>query len=302
MPVGPNLTSTWQAIFPVILASAREYVEKPTLMTSRNTVTTVTLKDGQGLTYYWPKFGTPLEAQVLEEGVPITTRQQIVPTVQQFTTQEIGVSVLMTDRALRVVPENMQARAGRFAGNAMRRKMETDMISLLSGFSRVLGGAGVTFNPNWIAAARVRLAAGAEANQKEPATGVPTAVLHPFQLHAVLTASATLGSNINDNTGRFPIPGWTDELIREYDVRQLYGVTVATTPYIPIDSNGDAYGAIFTRDALIHVKTSHVMRTEMDRDIDLRAHWMVMTAEYGFGELEDQWGISILADASVPTG
>jgi hypothetical protein len=53
--------------------------------------------------------------------------------------------------------------------------------------------------------------------------------------------------------------------------------------------------------AFLYVGTSHSMKMEKDRDIELRADTMVLTSEYGFGELEDQFGFAITADATAPT-
>lgn len=300
---GVNTSTTWANVTPTVLARARDVIEKPTVMTNEQVVTVVELKDGDGLTYNWPKFGTGLNAQTLNEGVPINNPQKLIPTTQQFTTSENGVQVIMTDKSKRVTQEPQAARAGRFMGNAMRRLKETTGLALFSGASRDLGSAGSSFSPNWLAAAKVRLRAASESGQTEPAEGDIVAILHPFHTHDILTASATLGSNENVlATGRQPIDGWTEELVREYDIRRVYGVDIASAPLISVDGSDDAIGAILSKMALIHVKTSNMMRTEKDRDIELRADMIVMTSEYGFGELEDQFYFKITADALAPTG
>lgn len=301
MASGINTTGNLGNVIPTVLSRARDLVEKPTVMTNSNVVTKVTLKDGDGLTYNWPKFGTALEAQDLTEGVPINNPQKLIPDTQQFGTSEIGLQVILTDKAKRVTKEPMAARAGRFMGNAMRRSKEVTGLGLFSGLSRSFGSAGASFDAGWLSAGKVRLAAASEANQTEPVEGEIIAIVHNFHAHDILQDSATLGSNLNDNTGRFPIQGWTEELVREYDIRRVYGVDVAQAPLIAIDSDDDAVGAIFGKMAFIHVATSHSMRMEKDRDITLRADMMVLTSEYGFGELEDQAGIKIIADATAPT-
>lgn len=278
-------------------------MEKPTFMTSM--VSTVTLKDGDGTTYNWPKFGTMLTAQNLSEGVPINNPQKLIPSSQQFTVSEVGIEIIITDRAMRYTPEPMKARAGRFAGNAMKRKMEGDLLALFPGFSRDLGAAGNAFNPNFLAVAQVRLSAasgtGADAAATESAPTPYSAVIHPFHYHDVLVSAGTLGNNINTTTGYIPIEGLTEELIRNYDVKRLYDTNMAKSPLIPIDASDDAVGAVFSKEALLLVRTSNMLRTETDRDIHLRAWDMVITSEYGTGEVEDQWGFAITADATPPT-
>lgn len=301
MADGTNTTTDWANVIPTVLSRARDVIEKPTIMTNENVVTVETIKDGDGSTFNWPKFGDLLEADTLSEGEPIGRRQKLIPSTQQFTTTEVGVAVIMTDKSMRVTPERMKARAGRFMGNAVRRRNETDMLGLFSGLSRDMGaGAGNAFDPADISGSVARLWAASESGQSEPIEGEPITVLHPFHYHDLLTSAATLGSNINSTSGYFPIEGLTEQLIREYDVKRLYGTTMVRAPLITIDSNDDAISAIFAKSAFIHVKTSHMFRMERDRDIELRANLMVLTAERGFGELEDQHGIKLTADASVP--
>jgi len=299
---GATTSTTVANVVPTVISAARDLIEKPTVMSDANVVTKRMIKDGDGLTYNWPKFGTNFSAQNLSENVAINNPQTLIPTTQQFSTSEIGVMFLLTDRAKRVTNEDLAGRGGRFMGNAMRRNVETTGLALFSGLSRDLGAAGNSFNPNFLAAAKVRLRSGTETNQTEPVEGEITAIVQPYHIHDIFTASTTLGNNENVlATGRQPIDGWTEEMIREYDVSRVYGVNIAGAPLITIDGSDDAVGAIFSKMAFLYVGTSHTMRTEKDRDITLRADVMVITQEYGFAELEDQFGFAITADASVPT-
>ena len=299
MATGNTTSTTLANVIPTILSRARDVIEKPTVMSEF--VQKVTLKDGDGLTYNWPKFGTKLDAQSLTENVPINNPQRLIPTTQQFTTSEVGVHVVLTDKAVRTTPEPMVARAGRFMGNAMKRKMETDLLSLFSGLSRELGAANSAWSPGWVSAGHARLIAASEANQTEPTEGRIVAVIHPFHFHDLLTSAATLGSNINSTSGYFPIEGITEELIRRGELKQLYDTVIARAPLMSVDGSDDAIGAIFSMDAFLLVRTSVSMRMERERDIYLRAEAMVITSEYGTGELEDQFGIKMTADATAPT-
>lgn len=303
MPAGVETTADISAVLPTILSPARDILEKPTFITEM--VSKVTLGDGDGSTINWPKFGTLLTAQSLSEGVPINNPQKLIPTSQQFTVSEVGTEIILTDKAIRQTPEAMKARAGRYAGNAMKRKMEQDILALFPGFSRDLGAAGNAFNPNFISVAGVRLSAasgtGTDAAAVEPAPTPYNAVIHPFHYHDITVSAGTLGNNINSSSGYMPIDGLTEEIIRNYDVKRLYDVNMAKHPLIAIDASDDAVGAVFSKEALLLVKTSVMMRTETDRDIHLRAWDMVMTSEYGTGEVEDTWGFAITADATPPT-
>lgn len=299
MATGINMTTDITAVIPTVLSPARDVVEQPTFMTEM--VSKVPLKDGDGNTYNWPKFGDKLSAQTLTEGVPIANPQKLIPSSQQFTVSEVGLEIIMTDKMIRRTPEAMKARAGRFAGNAMKRKREQDLLGLFAGASRDLGTAGNAFNPAFISAANVRLEAASESGADEPAPRPYSAVLHPFHYHDILQSAATLGSNINTTSGYMPIEGLTEELIRKYKVRELYDVMLATNALIPVDGSDDAVSGIFSKEAFLLVNTAHMMKTETERDIHLRAWDMVITSEYGTGEVEDQWHFAVTADATAPT-
>lgn len=304
MATGLQTTADISAIIATVLSPARDYIEKPTFL--EKMISHVPLKDGDGLTYNWPKFSTQLTAQSLSEGVPLHNPQKLIPTSQQFTVSEVGLEIMMTDRSLRVTPEPMRARAGRYAGAAMKRKLELDIMGLFAGLSRDLGSAGAAFNPAFLNAARVRLqtASGTGVDTgTEAAPGPLYAVLHPFHVHDIYVSSATLGSNIANTSpqGYYPIDGWTEDLVRNGNITRLYGLDIAQHALMPIDASDDAVGAVFSKEAFLYITTSNRMKTETDRDKNLRAWDMVITSEYGVGEVEDQWGFKITADATPPT-
>lgn len=295
----PQTSSEISAIIATVLSPARDFIEKPVFL--EKMVAHVELKDGDGLTYNWPKFSTQLTAQALTEGIPLHNPQKIIPASQQFTTSEVGIEVMMTDKSLRVTPEAMRARAGRYAAAAMKRKLEQDILALFAGLSRDLGAAGSAFNPAWLSAAKVRLATAGESGQTEPAPDEIYAVIHPFHYHDILVSAATLGSNINSSSGYFPIEGLTEELIRKYDIRSLYDVPIAKHALMSIDASDDTVGAIFAKEAFLYLTTSNRLKTEQEHDSHLRAWDIIMTSEYGVGEVEDQWGFKMTADATAPT-
>jgi hypothetical protein len=310
-PSGYITTADLGVVLPVVIGPARDYIEKETFLTQM--VTKLDLDDGDGLTINLPKWNTKFQAQILTEGVPIQNPQRLIPSSQQFTTYEVGAEIVITDQAVKKTPEAMMARAGRLMGSAMRRKKETDIVDLFPGLSRSLGAAGAPWSPNALSVGynRLQAAAGDQPNAgtangeaitaQEPApAGSVSAVIHPFHYHDLLTSAATLGSNINSTTGYFPIEGFTEDIIRNYMVNRLYNVPLFLSNYIPIDLNDDAIGAIFSRETFLLINTSLDMRVEKDRDINLRAWDVVITSEYGVGELEDQFGFKMPADASVP--
>jgi len=292
-PGGNTTTADLTNVLPTIISPAREYIEKKTFVTEF--VTKVKLADGDGLSVNMPKFGQVLQAQALAENVPISNPQRLIPSTQQFTAGEVGCEVILTDRAIQRTPEAMMARAGRFIGNAMRRKKEEDIIALFAGFSRDLGAAGAAYSSTKLAAAYTRLSAGSEAGQDEPAPMPYAAILHPYHWYDVLIEADTIGSNAA------PIPtGLTQRLSEDYVVQGLFGIPVDLHPLIPIDVQADAIGAVLSREALLLINTAHSMKREQERNIHLRAWDIVVTSQYGTGELEDQFGFAVTADATPP--
>ena len=294
-PSGNTTTTDLANVLPTIISPAREYIEKKTFITGF--VTSITLKDGDGLSINMPKFGQVLQAQALSENVPITNPQRLIPTTQQFTAGEVGCEVILTDRAIQRTPEAMMARAGRFLGNAMRRKKESDIIDLFAGLSRDLGAAGSAFTAADISIAFTRLSAGSESGQDEPAPGPYAAILHPYAWHDVLVQAATIGNS----TSGTPIPsGLSQQMSEDYVVQGLYGIPIDLHPLIAIDASDDAIGFIGSEEALLHIKTAHSMNREQERNIHLRAWDIVVTSQYGTGELEDQFAFAVTHDATVP--
>lgn len=294
-PSGNTTTSDLTNVLPTIISPAREYIEKKTFVT--RFVTSIKLSDGDGLSVNMPKFGQVLQAQALAENVAISNPQRLIPSTQQFTAGEVGCEVILTDRAIQRTPEAMMARAGRFIGNAMRRKKEEDLLALFAGFSRDLGSAGSTYSSTKLAAAYTRLSAGSEVGQSEPAPMPYAAILHPYHWYDVLVEASTIGSN----TAGTPIPeGLSQRMSEDYVVPGLFGIPVDLHPLIDIDAADDAIGAILSREALLLINTSTSMKREQERNIHLRAWDIVVTSQYGTGELEDQFGFAGTFDATAP--
>ena len=292
-PSGVTTTSDLSAVLPTIISPAREYNEKKTFVT--RFFTNIRLADGDGLSVNMPKFGQILQAQALAENVPISNPQRLIPSTQQFTAGEIGCEFIVTDRSVQRTPESMRARGGRFMGNAMRRKKESDVLDLIAGLSRDIGSAGAAFSAQKFAIAYSRLAAGAESGQDEPAPMPFGAILQPFGWFDVLVEAATLGLN-ND-----VIPsGLSQQMSEDYIVKGLFGIPVDLHPLVEIDASDDSIAFIGSKEAFLIINTSVSMRVESERNIHLRAWDSVITSQYGTGELEDQFAFACTHDAQVP--
>ena len=298
-PTGMTTSQDFVALEPVVLSRAREVAERDTLLTSGSFVTKITMPQGQGRKINIPRFTQRWVARNIQEGQPINNPQRLLPDIQSFTTYEIGLDFIATDQTEWWMPEQIIARAGRMMGAAIKRRQEEDMISLFQLPTRTLGAPGQTFNPNWLAAANMRLQVNTEIFPYDPATKKPLAVMHRYQVYPILQLSGTIGSNVFSG-GHIPITGWTEKLIQQFDIRELYGQAITYHDMLPIDANDDAVGCVFTQDAFLFINTSRSFFTERERDIQLRATLITATSHYGVGYLDDQFAIRIVCDASLP--
>ena len=214
----------------------------------------------------------------------------INPSSVTITASENGIMTTLTDLGRNAAPRNVAADIGKLFGEAIARKIDTDLTALFGGFSNTVGGnttvmsAALIFN----AVAKLR------------ATGVPSdnlaCILHPniaFDLKSGLS-----------NTFANPNPGAGNEALRTGFAGQIAGVSVYETSNMADASNnnpgttGDYKGAVFHSDAL-GLAMMQDLKIETQRDASLRADEIVATAVYGVGELQDSYGCEVEADSSI---
>ena len=214
----------------------------------------------------------------------------INPSSVTITASENGIMTTLTDLGRNAAPRNVAADIGKLFGEAIAKKIDTDLTALFGGFSNTVGGnttvmsAALIFN----AVAKLR------------ATGVPSdnlaCILHPniaFDLKSGLS-----------NTFANPNPGAGNEALRTGFAGQIAGVSVYETSNMADASGnnpgttGDYKGAVFHSDAL-GLAMMQDLKIETQRDASLRADEIVATAVYGVGELHDSYGCEVEADSSI---
>ena len=214
----------------------------------------------------------------------------INPSSVTITASENGIMTTLTDLGRNAAPRNVAADIGKLFGEAIAKKIDTDLTALFGGFSNTVGGnttvmsAALIFN----AVAKLR------------ATGVPSdnlaCILHPniaFDLKSGLS-----------NTFANPNAGVGNEALRTGFAGQIAGVSIYETSNMADSSNnnpgttGDYKGAVFHSDAL-GLAMMQDLKIETQRDASLRADEIVATAVYGVGELQDSYGCEVEADSSI---
>ena len=289
MATGPNTTLNIDDTVRPMLAESRYTMEFEPVM--KQLCRPESLPKGQGGIFRYPKWGTLSDAQDLTQGIDITQSQRITDSLATITPTEVGQKVIITDRTIDTVTANMWKVIGKLMGDAMARKIDKDGITMLDGFSTILGGAGTALTHDYLAAGLSAIQGGSEPC---PANVPVFGVFHPHQLHPLYKDQAP--------SGTYPIPaGLTADLIKRGAIDGVVGgVALKKDGNISKDSSDDAKGGIFAREALILVKDASPKSYKEHRG-SLRGWEIIDSIWYAYGEYKDDWGREAVFDAVTPT-
>jgi len=214
----------------------------------------------------------------------------INPSSVTITASENGLMTTLTDLGRNSAPRNVAGDIGKLFGEAIAKKIDTDLTAKFGGFSNTVGSATTVMSAALIFNAVAKLRA----------TGVPSdnlaCILHPniaFDLKSGLS-----------NTFANPNAGVGNEALRTGFAGQIAGVSIYETSNMADSSGnnpgttGDYKGAVFHSDAL-GLAMMQDLKIETQRDASLRADEIVATAVYGVGELQDSYGCEVEADSSI---
>lgn len=238
-----------------------------------------------GLTAQVPIYPA-IAASDLTEGTDISVPTSFETTSAEITALERGVLVSLTDLSAESAGEDVAAAIGRQIGDAMAKKVDTELAGLFSGFSNTVGSGAreITVEDLFKAAATLR------ANQ---APGPYVCVLHPYQAYQIKTQLAGAG-----NTNMVNPSDIGNEALRSGFVGNIAGMNVFESTVISGDSAGAFVGAAMASDALgFMIKRN--MRIEEQRDASLRATELVGSMAYGVKEIFDVYGVGIIGDAQL---
>ena len=209
----------------------------------------------------------------------------INPSSVTITASEIGIMTTLTDLGRNASPRNVSADIGKLFGEAIAKKIDTDLTALFDGFSTSVGSAGaeVTVAKLFEAAATLRQAA-----VPAPYAGV----LNPKVAYNVKKNLTNTFVNPNPND-------LTNEALRTGYVGNIAGVQMFETSNVDGTTDTDnCKGGIFHKDAL-GLAMMQDLKIETQRDASLRADEIVATAVYGAGELHDSYGVEILGESVI---
>jgi N4-gp56 family major capsid protein len=281
-----STTTTLNDLLPSIVAEAMFVASERSIM--RGLVKNYNLAPGQGKTVTVPIYPLQTAATVTEGDEVSNTAVSTSGATLTITTA--AIRTLVTDLAVQQSASNVVADLGRLFGEAIARKMDSDLTALFAGFS-----AGKGDYTGQLTAADIF-----ESVAKLRGAGVPqegiVCVLHP-EIAFDLKKALTTNGNVAFTAGAFG--NVANEAMQMGYVGQLAGIPVFETANIAYDTNaGDFPGAVFHRDALGLAMVGDI-NIETQRRASYLGNDVVASAHYGVGELYDAYGRYLKMDSSI---
>jgi N4-gp56 family major capsid protein len=238
-----------------------------------------------GLTAQVPIYPA-ISAGNLTEGTDITSGTAFDATSAEIVCSEKGALVALSDLSREAATDDVAAAIGRQLGDAMAKKVDTDLAALFSGFSNQVGSgaAEITVQDLFKAAATLR-------NNNAP--GPYVCVLHPYQAYQIKSQLTNAG-----NTNMVNPSDIGNQALRDGFIGNIAGMQVFESTVVSGDSAGAFVGAAMSQDALGYVVKRN-MRIEEQRDASLRSTEIVGSMAYGVKEIFDAYGVGILGDAQL---
>jgi len=206
-----------------------------------------------------------------------------------LTPGEIGLQVLLSDPEVDSDDVNIKAETAKELGGAVGYKVETDQLGLFSSLTGgTIGSAGATITWGYFAAARTVLR---NAKARPPYY----CVMHDYQWHELATVASIVGTTVRSDW-----PRGVDEVMRRWYVGQVFDVMIFTSNNISIDSEDDAYAAMFSRDAMA-LDIRRPFRLEPERDASRRGWEINATMIYAYGVWRPTHGVQMIHDCVAPT-
>jgi len=242
---------------------------------------------GSGKTVEVPVYPT-ISAAAVNEATDLSNTA-VNPTSATITASEIGVMTTLTDLGANSASRNVGADIGKLFGEAIAKKVDTDLVNLLDDFASASdqGGAGTELTADLLFKAQAILRT---ANVPAPYYGV----FHPkalFNLKKTLTqagyaGTATAMSDIGN------------EALRNGYIGRIAGIDVFENANITIDAYDDSYGGVF-HPASLGLAMKEEFKVESQRDASLRATELVASIVYGVGVIKDTYGVTVRTDTAL---
>ena len=242
---------------------------------------------GSGKTVEVPVYPT-ISAAAVNEATDLSNTA-VNPTSATITASEIGVMTTLTDLGANSASRNVGADIGKLFGEAIAKKVDTDLVNLLDDFASASdqGGAGTELTADLLFKAQAILRT---ANVPAPYYGV----FHPkalFNLKKTLTQAGYAGTAT-------AISDIGNEALRNGYIGRIAGIDVFENANITIDAYDDSFGGVF-HPASLGLAMKEEFKVESQRDASLRATELVASIVYGTGVIKDTYGVSVKTDTAL---
>ena len=275
-------SSTLDDLLSPLVAEALFVANERSIM--RGLVRNYTMPMNSGKTIQVPIYPTVSAAGVAENTDLANT--EISTSKADLLVAEVGIMTTLTDFAKNTAESDVVRDLGKLFGEAIAKKIDTDLTALFDGFSTAVGDGTTALTAPAIFQAVANLRANGV-----PATDL-ACVVHPMVAYDL--KSGLTNTFANPNAGDLQ-----NEAMRSGYVGSIAGVPVFETSNIAnTGTTGDYKGAVFHRDAL-GLAMMQDLKIETQRDASLRADEIVATAVYGVGELHDTYGVELHHDSSI---
>jgi len=287
MAIGPSTTlpGSLNDLLPEIIQEAMFVASERSIM--RGLVKNYTLAPGQGKNVNVPIYPRQTALPITEGNEVDST--QVSTNTAQLTVGTVAIRTLLTDLARTSAASNVVADLGRLFGEAVARKMDTDLTALFASFTAPTGGTTlITVEQVFKAVAKLQADA-------VPMEGM-VCVIHP-EIAYDLKAQLTTAGNTPFTSGGFLDIG--NEAMRSGFVGTLAGIPVYQTSNMANSgSAGNYVGAIFQRDALGLGMIGDIS-IETQRRASFLGDDIVCSAYYGTGVLMADYGRALNNNSSI---
>lgn len=281
-----STTTTLNDLLPEIIQEAMFVASERSIM--RGLVKNYTLAPGQGKHVNVPIYPIQTAAAVTEGDEVSNTA--VSTNTAQLTVSPVAIRTLLTDLARVSAASNVVADLGKLFGEALARKIDTDLTAQ---FSQLNAGFGDY-------SGQITAASIFQAVAKLKAAAVPTegmvCVLHP-EIAYDLKAALTTQGNTPFTAGAYS--DVTNEAMRMGFVGMIAGIPVYETSNIANNGTaGDIPGAVFHRDAF-GLGLIGDISIETQRRASFLGDDIVCSAYYGTGILQNNYGRFLAFDSSI---
>jgi len=279
-------TTTLNDLLPSIVAEALFVASERSIM--RGLVRNYTLSAGQGKTVTVPIYPKQTAAALTEGTAPTFTA--ISTDGATLTVSEVGLTAQISDLAIMASSSNVISDIGRLFGEAIARKMDTDLLALANSLSVTVGGVSTTGTPALLFQAIAKLRAQGYDTANDCAI-----VLHPnvaYDIASTLTSTfAAPASMVGNDALRNGFMGMLGgvPVYQSSLVAQSSAASNAAGDYANLIMHRDAFGLAMMQD----------IKIESQREATKRGFDLVGSAIYGVGELYDAAGVCGIFDSSI---